>query len=172
MNPSNFINDRYRCKPSRCQKRHHGISLIEVIACMAIVGIMMVPITSVMRSSRQAITFAEGSTPETDLRDGSRWLGHLIQDNTLIATQSDGVVLQMTTGDLVKIYVDNDELVMNNGNEAVVLMSDVVSAEFAEIKQSTHPGELIGVRMKIDTLDPTSGEKNSLTSVASIPTQY
>ncbi|KAA1259999.1 hypothetical protein LF1_25370 [Rubripirellula obstinata] len=152
--------------------RRDGISLIEVIACMAIVGIMMVPISSVMRSSRQAVTHAESRSPETDLRDGSRWLRRLIQDNTLVETHSDVVVLKLNTGDYVKIYATNDELVMDNGKEAVVLMTDVLGAEFGEIKQATAPGNVIGVKMAIYVLDPTTGNKKNLTSVVSIPTQF
>jgi hypothetical protein len=149
-----------------------GISLIEVIACMAIVGIMMVPISSLMRSSRQAISHAESRSPEADLRDGSRWLRRLIQDNTLVQALPDVLLLKLTTGELVRVYVSKDELVMDNGKEVVLLMSDIVSVEFGEIKQSATPGNVIGLKMVINMLDTTTGNKESLTSVVSIPPQY
>jgi prepilin-type N-terminal cleavage/methylation domain-containing protein len=152
--------------------RRDGISLIEVIASMAIVGIMMVPISSVMRSSRQAISHVESRSAETDLRDGARWLRRLIQDNTLVETRSNVVVLKLATGDDVRIYVTRNELVMDNGIDAVVLMTDVLGAEFVEIKQSTASGKVTGVMIVIDILDPITGSKKSLTSVVSIPTQY
>ena len=167
MNPSNRKIDRVQFG-----LRRNGISLIEVIACMAIVGITLVPISSVMRSSRQAISLAENGDVQTDLRDGSRWLRQLIQDNTVTYAQSEVLVLQLTTGDYVKIYMQDDELVMDNGKEAVTLMTDVLDVAFGEIKQSTYPEKLVGVKMAVYMLDPASGEKQSLTSVVSIPTQY
>ena len=152
--------------------RRNGISLIEVIACMTILGIMMIPISSVMRASRQAVVSAENRSADVALRDGSRWVRRLIQDNTLLQTQPDVLVLQLTTGDYVKVYLSKDELVMNDGKEAVVLMSDVLDAQFGEIKQESAPGKVIGLEMAVTVLDTTTGAKKSLTSVVSIPTQF
>ena len=159
-------------KLNRTSLRHRrAISLIEVIASLTIVGLMLVPLSAVMRSSRQAITRAEDRSTEQQLRDGSNWLHRLIQDNQLIDVYSDALVLHLKSGDDVKIYVQSDALVMNDGSKAVEVMADVRQVAFGKINHPSDPSRAVGVKMAIEMTDPTSGIDDSLTTVVSLPPQ-
>ena len=125
-----------------------------------------------MRSSRQAITHAQQRSPDTDLRDASRWLGRLIQDSAILSTQPHSIALQLSTGEVVKIGVRSHELIMDKGHEVVVLMPHVTGIEFGEIKQTASPHQRIGVKWAMNALDPNTHQKHSRTSVVSLPPQF
>lgn len=151
--------------------RRNAISLIEVIACMAIASIMMMPIAGVMRASNQAIVRAESQTPQAELRDASAWLRHFVQDNQVIEVRPSVLVLRRSSGENVQISVDRrrNTLVTHDGDHTVDLMAGVEAIQFERITQAASPNQLIGLKMSVEVTDGTDGRTVTHTSVVSIP---
>ena len=152
--------------------RRRGISLIEVIACTAIIAVMMVPLAGVMRSSRQAIQRAESISTETELRDSSSWLKRLVQDNQVLDVSSDALALRLSTGVDVKVFRDREGLVMSDGRDQTILQENVTRVQFGAVKQSVAPNPTIGIKMEIEAVDPDSKQSYQRSSIISLPPQF
>jgi hypothetical protein len=151
--------------------RRNAISLIEVIACMGIASIMMMPIAGVMRASNQAIVRAESQTPQAELRDASAWLRHFVQDNQIIEVRPNALVLRRTSGEVVQISVDRrrNTLITNEGNHTVDLMAGVQTVEFERITQAASPSKLIGLKISVEVTGAADGQTATHTSLVSVP---
>ena len=148
-----------------------GISLIEVIACTAILAVMMVPLASVMRSSRMAVERTQDLSAVDQLQDTSRWIRQAVHDGTIVDAQNDVIKLILADGQTVKIYRHDRDLVLDNGREQVVLLQDVTSVAFGIIHQAADRTKVIGLKMQIQKHDAASGRTEESTSVVSIDPQ-
>ncbi|TWT52823.1 hypothetical protein Pla22_04510 [Rubripirellula amarantea] len=148
-----------------------GISLIEVIACTAILAIMMVPLASLMRSSRMSLARSQSISVVDQLQDTSRWIRQAVSDGTLVDAQSDAIKLVMASGQTVKVYRQNRDLVLDDGREQVILLEEIEDVAFGDIRQSSSPGKLIGLKMQIRKRDAASGKTEETTTIVSIEPQ-
>ncbi|MDA8746352.1 hypothetical protein N9N28_17150 [Rubripirellula amarantea] len=148
-----------------------GISLIEVIACTAILAIMMVPLASLMRSSRMSLARSQSISVVDQLQDTSRWIRQAVSDGTLVDAQSDAIKLVMASGQTVKVYRQNRDLILDDGREQVILLEGIEDVAFGDIRQSSSPGKLIGLKMQIRKRDAASGKTEETTTIVSIEPQ-
>ena len=106
MNKSPNTNSRF----NRSSKRL-GVSLIEVIACTALVAIMIVPIAGVIRASGQAIAQSDLDTStEAKMRRGLCWLSDSIRDGQLLGVGSNEMKLTLNSGLDVKIMIGGGQI--------------------------------------------------------------
>ncbi|TWU54654.1 hypothetical protein Poly51_33730 [Rubripirellula tenax] len=148
-------------------KPRRGVSLIEVIACTAIVAVMVVPVASVIRASARAIGRASNVDAEVQTRSALRWVKETIQTGTVIDVGSRNLTLILASGDKAEIVFDSDRLILSDGRTKTVILENVGSFECESIVQSEKPGLPIGVAIRIGVKDPESGEYYKIESYVS-----
>jgi hypothetical protein len=159
--------NRAQSKPART-----GIGLIEVIACTALVAVMVIPIAGVIRASGQSIAQADGSTSvEAELRRGLRWLGNTIRDGDVIAVRTDRLQIRLSSGNVATVRVVRSSLALDDGSGRTILAENVQDIRFIERTQVTPPGTRIGISMLLQARDPASGSLVSIHSTVAIPPQ-
>ena len=167
MNKITNKNSRFKRPTKRL-----GVSLIEVIACTALVAIMIVPIAGIIRASGQAVAQSDlDSSTEAKMRRGLAWLSDSIRDGQLLGVGTNEMKLTLKSGLDVKFTIDDDNLVMTDGRDSVVVSEGVREIQFAEIKQSVSPNPTIGIEIKLSAIDPVTRNVVSISSMTSIPTQ-
>ena len=156
---------------SRTSRR--GISLLEVIACTALVAVMIVPIAGVIRTSGQSISQAQGDpSTEAKLRRGLLWLGDYVRNGSIVGVRSARLSVLPSGGSPVEIRVSRNNLVLSDGTDTTVIVEDVRDIEFSAINQATPPNSLVGLTMRLRARDPNSGQIATVDSTVSVPTQY
>jgi len=149
-----------------------GVSLLEVIACTALVAILVVPVAGVIRASGQAIAQSDqDASTEAGLRRGLRWLSDAIRDGTVLSVGRNELRLTLNDGRDVRFAVTNGVLLMIDGRDQVVVADDVREIQFSEVNQATLPNSLIGIGISLRATDPGSRQPVIVNSMVSIPTQ-
>lgn len=149
-----------------------GVSILEVIACTALVAVMMIPISGVIRASGQAISQSDlDSSTEARMRGGLRWFADAIRDGSVLGLGNTEMKLTLASGKDVKFTIIDGDLVMTDGTDVVVVAEDVQAIQFAPIHQSTPPNALIGINMTLTAADPVSGKVVAIQSMVAIPGQ-
>ncbi len=134
--------------------RRTGVSLIEVIACTAIVAVMIVPIASVMRASAQSIALSNGGgSVESDLRSGLRWAVQVIRDGEVTGVGGRRLTLQMPDSSTATVEVRNRNLVLVNGTNQTIITEDVRDVRFQSINRVTLPVSRSGVLITLRARD-------------------
>ncbi|MGB7325592.1 MAG: hypothetical protein WBD31_12030 [Rubripirellula sp.] len=150
--------------------RRQGISLIEVIACTAIVAVMIVPIASVIRASGRAIASSAEMNNEAKLRSGIRWVKDTIHSGTVVDIGSRNLTLVMASGDKAELVLDSSNLIFSDGRTKTVVLENVGRFECEAIMRSEKPISMIGVAIRIEGKDPRTGAAFKLESlVATAP---
>lgn len=154
-------------KPAR-----NGIGLIEVIACTALVAVMIIPIAGVIRASAQSIAQADGSiSVEADLRRGLRWLGNTIREGDIIAVRADRLRIRLSSGNVAVVRVQGGTLVIDDGATQSVLADRVRDIRFTERTQLAPPNTRIGVSIRLQATDPATGTLVSAQATVAIAPQ-
>lgn len=137
------------------QRQHRrGISLIEVIACTALVAIMIVPIAGVIRASTQSIASAEGDTStHGKLRVGLRWLQDTIRESDVLAVGGRQLGLRLSDGRIVTIRVQAGNLVLIDGVNQTILVEAVRDIRFTSLRRITPPRNRVGISMTLRARD-------------------
>ncbi len=153
--------------------KRQGISLLEVIACTALVAVMIVPIAGVIRASGQSIQQADGAvSTEAKLRRGLHWICDSVRDANLVAVQARRLTLQPSGGGQLTIEVQAGSLVMSDGTDVTTIVSDVRDISFTQINQSVPPNNLAGVTMSLRARDPVTRQFVTVNGTVAIPTQF
>ena len=143
-------------KPCASTLRRHGLGLIEVIVCTALVAVMIIPIAGVIHASGQSIARANGSSStEAELRRGLRWLGDSIRDGNVLSVGASQMQIRLRSGDVVTARVQGGKLLLNDGISQTTLVENAANIRFTELKQTTPPRTRIGV--SIISACPRSG---------------
>jgi hypothetical protein len=149
-----------------------GVSILEVIACTALVAVMIVPVAGVIRASGQAIALSDqDASTEAKMRRGLRWLSDAIRDGEVLGVGNTEMNLTLKSGLDVKFAIENGDLVMTDGSDSVRVAEGMRSIRFTELNQSLPPNDRIGIVMRMRANDPVSGNVVSIDATASIPTQ-
>ena len=155
-----------------CGSNRAAVSLIEVIACMALVAIMIVPLAGVIRASAQSIARANGGTSsEAKLRRSLRWLGDTIRDGDIVSVRADRLQIRQAGGDIAAIDVRAGTLILDDGRNQTVLAENVRDIRFTELTQVEPPSQRTGVSMTIRTRDPATGSLVSVDSTVAVRPQ-
>ena len=157
---------------TRAGRKSAGLSLLEVIACTALVSVLMIPIASVMRASTQTMAQTQGghSTP-SDLRTAMRWTGDSLRQGTLVSVATRRLTMQLASGDVVRVFVARRNLVVDDGTNQTIIAEDVRDVQFTLHQQTAPPRKATGVSMTLRATDKHSGELISVSSVIAIPPQ-
>ena len=167
MNIQAASNDR----SSRSANRR-GVSILEVIACTALVAVMMVPIAGVIRASGQAISQSDlDPSTEARMRSGLRWFSDAIRDGSVTGIGKTEMKLTLKSGTDVKFTIIDGDLVMTDGTDIVGVVEKVKAIQFDQIVQSTPPNSLAGISMSLSADDPVSGKVVVISALVSIPVQ-
>ncbi len=146
--------------------RRHGISLIEVIACIVLVSMMIVPLAGVIRASGQSIAQAEASgSTQAQLRVALTWIQNTFRHSQYLGTDGQAVKL-LTSGRVVKIGVDSGQFVIDDGKSQTVIAGDVLDSRFEELTQTTAPFQRVGLRMTLRSRDRDTGAIVSVTATS------
>jgi hypothetical protein len=152
------------CRPAIAMRR--GIGLLEVIACTALVAVMMIPIAGVIRASGQSIRQAQGGgTTHASMRTTLRWLRETIQSGQVLAISASAIRLQTEDGRLVRIAVRSGDLVADDGATPIPLASDVRDIRFAPLRSSVPPHDRIGIQVRLRARDSSTGQTVSVACV-------
>lgn len=153
--------------------KRQGVSLLEVIACTALVAVMIVPIAGVIRASGQAIQQSDGAvSTEARLRRGLHWLADSVRDATVVTVQTRRLTIQPSTGGPVSIEVQAGSLVMTDGADVTMIVQDVRDIRFTRINQAMPPNNLAGVAMSLRARDPVTRQFVTVNGTVGIPTQF
>lgn len=166
MNMNMNMNSRSRSTPRRGSLRK-GISLLEVIACTAIIAVMIVPIAGVIRASGRAIGRASQPTSTDSVRDALRWTRDAVRSGQVLDIQSRSLTLILASGQKVEIISRSGQLLMSDGRAQTVLMENVDGVEFSPIRiaGATSP---TGVSIVLATRDSETGNTVKMEAVVSL----
>ncbi|QDT03352.1 hypothetical protein K227x_17340 [Rubripirellula lacrimiformis] len=153
------------------QNLRRGISLIEVIACTAIVTVMVVPIASVIRASGQSIARSKTLSTDGTLRSGIRWIRDMIHDGQVVDVGSRNITLIQASGDKAEFVVSGNTLILTDGRTKTVLLENVESFETSLLKQSESPGRATGISIRLQGKSPSTGKAFDYRSMISLPNQ-
>ncbi len=145
-----------------------GISLIEVIACTAIVAVLIVPIAAVVKTSGRAITRIESgaSTPEK-VRAAGTWLRDTLRPCVVHAIEKDRLKFQLPDGNGAAVYLNDHALVMETGSAISKLCTDVDQVRFEPLLTSDGSARRVGLAMTIVARSATTGAvSTTLTTIA------
>lgn len=157
---------------NHASRRRRGIGLIEVIACTALVAILIAPIALVIRASSQSIAQSAGSTSiEAELRRSLRWITKVIRESDVTDVTNKVLELDLPNGNQGSVTEQNDSLILDDGDNEIVVMTDIKDVRFSEIRTNGNPKTRIGVEIRLRATDPATGEVIAVTTVVSIPTQ-
>jgi hypothetical protein len=152
--------------------RRRGIGLLEVIACTALVAMMIIPIAGVIRASGQAIAQANGSTStEASLRSGLRWLQDAVRDGSIVSVQARRLEIIQASGDAATVQVSRGNLVMEDAQGESVLAKAVGDVHFRELTQIAPPQTRTGIQITLRARDSDTGQWVTLNSTVAIPPQ-
>ncbi|WP_146400774.1 hypothetical protein [Planctomycetes bacterium CA13] len=153
--------------------RRRGISLIEVIACTALVTIMLVPIAAVIRASRQSISVAQGNaSSHAEVRSGLAWLTQSIREGTVHGYDSryKAMKLELQNGHVVEVTLRNSQLQMIDGALETVVIDNVKDVAFKPISATS--GNTIGIGISIDAYDAKTGSVIDVWTMVAQPPQF
>tara|TARA_R110002049_G_scaffold4601_5_gene32770 strand:- start:1072855 stop:1073346 length:492 start_codon:yes stop_codon:yes gene_type:complete len=136
----------------------HGISLLEVIACTALVAVMLVPIAGMIRASGQSIQRAHHGTTSDQLRTTLKWLRETIDAGEVIGVGNRSLQLQLVDGRLARIYVQSGDLILDDGTDEVLLASDIRDILFQSIRSATPPRNRVGIDIRLRGRDASTGQ--------------
>ncbi len=139
------------------RRRRRAISLIEVIACTAIVAVMIVPIASVIRASGHAISRSTQMDQEAKLRSSVRWIKDTIHTGNVIDVGSRHLTLVTASGLKSELRLDSGRLVFSDGDTKTVVLENVSRFACDPIMRHANPARMIGVEIRIEGKNPQTG---------------
>jgi hypothetical protein len=149
-----------------------GISILEVIACTALVAVMVVPVAGVIRASGQAIAQSETDySTASKLRRGLDWIGDAIRDGQLLGVSGNALKFTGADGRDVKLAIVDRALVMTDGSQHVEITADVRQIDFSEIRQPVAPHSLIGIGIALTANDSITGKAVVVKATVALPPQ-
>lgn len=155
---------------ARPKRNRSGISLIEVIACTAILAVMMVPIAGVIRASAQSFAAASGTASvDARLRHALRWVSQSVRQSEVLTLGNRRLTLQMPDASVVSIEVRGGDLVMVQGVDEIVIAEDIRDVRFQAIQRSTPPVIRTGLSV---TLRARDADGNWMTETAVVSHRY
>jgi hypothetical protein len=160
------VNHKHRLRFRR------GISLIEVIACTALVAIMMVPIAGVIRASAQSIAQSNGNASgEANLRTALRWVSQTVRDSNIVSIQDTRLVLRLPDASVGTLEVRRGELVLASGNDQTVLIENVRDIRFTALRDSSPSATRTGLDISLRTADANGNGSVTMNSIIAEPPQ-
>ncbi|TWU34931.1 hypothetical protein [Novipirellula artificiosorum] len=161
----------------RNRRLRYGISLLEVIACTALLAVMIVPIAGVIRASARSIADVEGTgdhSAQSELRGALNWLTLAVRDGVVLGIDRNGrsMKLQLRSGDVVEVTRYDDQLLMIENGAKTVLAEDVSDFALKTIENPAEPGQAIGIQVVLQSVDAVSRDRVSLTATIAQPTQF
>ena len=143
---------------SNSSRRRHGISLLEVIACTALVAVMLVPIAGVIRSSGRSMRQAQNVRTGSQLRQTLKWLRETIDDSQVVNVSRNSLQLQLSDGRSARVSVQSGELMLDDGADQVILARDVRDVRFQSVRSPTPPRNRLGLQIRLRAQDVESGQ--------------
>jgi type II secretory pathway component PulK len=125
----------------RCRR---GISLLEVIACVILLSVIIVPLSGMMRASVRSVESARGLTNQDRSIDAYRFLRRSVsRSDSFLVTGSRNEQLQTTSNSGVtsQWFVRNRALVHVSDRVETILIDDVSSIEFNMIPREVDPAK-------------------------------
>ena len=149
-----------------------GVSMLEVIACMGLVALMLIPLAGVIRASGQSIAQANGEgTLATQMRRGLRFLNQSIRDGEIIRFRQNRISLRMPSGNTAVVRVQRGRLEMREAGESIVLVEGVRRVRFIQRQQRSGERLRTGIEIQLNARDPETRRNIRVTSAVAIPTQ-
>ncbi len=148
-------------KPLLSSRR--AMSLIEVIACTAIVAVLIVPIAAVVKTSGRSITRLESAstTPEKNRSLGT-WLRDTLRPCSIDAIAKDSLTFRFPDNSSASIYRSGRNLVMKTATNTSVLYDGIESVLFEPLLTSDAAARRVGLTMVITGRDPSTGATSAL----------
>lgn len=108
-----------------------GVSLLEVIACTALVAMLMMPLTGVLRASAKMIREieTEGSAAQ-EIFSSALALQQYIRDCDSIVKYAEDVVVLLRAGEYVEICIREDQLIARESKSERILAEGIRSLRF------------------------------------------
>ena len=153
-------------------RRRRGISLIEVIACTALVAIMIVPIAGVVRASAQSIAQANGSaSTEARLRSSLRWVAQTIRESDIVTVGSTRLIVQLPDTSVGTFEVRSGDLVLTSGGNQTVLIESVRDIRFASLNHGSPPLTRAGLAISLRAQDASGNGWVTVNAIIAEPPQ-
>ena len=134
-----------------------GVSLIEVIACTALVAILIAPLAGVIRASGRSIASAQGGgNGHVALRQSLSWLANSIRAATVIDTDGKAIKMQLADGKAVRVYVDRGTLLMTDGRDRTIIAENVDKIAVKVIEDPIDRSVTRGIVVEVEMTDPST----------------
>ncbi len=126
-----------------------AFSLLEVIVCMALVGIMLVPLASMMKASAHAWQDAESEGgPEAQLRSAARWVHDTLgRADSVVDIDQDWIEFQRS-GVLWRMAIANGQLRMRAGAQNILIADNVTAIAF-QARRHPSSGDILAVDFQL-----------------------
>ncbi|MEM9825661.1 MAG: prepilin-type N-terminal cleavage/methylation domain-containing protein [Planctomycetota bacterium] len=109
------------------QVPRHGISLLEVIACIAILSIVLVPLSSMLHSSSRQFVVARGLDTDSQTRNTLRWLrGELKAAQSINRITAREIEYVDSNGRLQRLRSQSRVLGLEDGSTVTPILENVV----------------------------------------------
>ena len=139
-------------------RRRNGISLLEVIACTALLAVMLVPIAGVIRASGQSIQRAQDGRTPSGLRSTLKWLRETIDDGQIVNVARRSLQLQLGDGSSARVFVQSGELLLDDGTDEIVLAENIRDIRFQSVRSSVPPRDQVGLEIRLRAIDAETGD--------------
>ena len=146
-----------KVRSSRHHARRSGISLLEVIACTALLAVMLVPIAGVIRASGQSIQQAQNGRPATELRTTLKWLRETIGDSRIVTVARNSLQLQLSDGRSARVFVQSSELILDDGTDQILLADNIRDVRFQSVRSPVPPRNRVGLEIRLRATDQATG---------------
>lgn len=156
----------------RMRNTRRGISLIEVIACTAIVAVMILPIASVLRSSAGVIDRNSRPDSAAGVRTAVRWMRDTVTRGQITAVGRANINFVHPNGQPMQFVVRGGELVMADGTTSKLILRGVRSFQTQPLVQSGPSAAMIGLTAVVAGIDPDSGRAFNQTFSIATPIQF
>ena len=151
-------------------RHRHGISLLEVIACTALLAVILLPIAGIIRASGHSLRQAQQGSTSANLRSTLNWLRQTIDEGQIVSVASNSLQMRLSDGRMARVFVDRNELVLDDGTDRIQLAEDVRDIRFQNVHATLPPRNRVGLRIQMRGTDPASGQLVSVeATVAETP---
>jgi hypothetical protein len=125
-------------------RRRCGVSLLEVIACVILLSVIVVPLSGMMRSSVRSVESARGLTNQDRSIDAYRFLRRSVsraQSFRVTSSRNDQLQTVSNSGVTSLWFVRDRALVQSTNRVETILIEDVASVQFNVIPREADPAK-------------------------------
>lgn len=141
------------------------MSLLEVIACTVLVGVMLIPLAGMMRASAHAWADAETTDVEVELRDAANYIRQTLADSAEILSVSASRVT-FRRGAQVEWFEVRGGQLMRGGASGPMLVADRIESLRCIGSRRSMDARYYAIDFTLTSMQTQQGQRASIDAVA------